>query len=169
MLFEAFQYILGGGKNISSEVRKTMKLASWNPQALRARSIECAALHRIYNKALESGLARDLTRLEVTLELDDFDSVRKYFEGLRILRHGQMAMSELGEGLTQNDKVVLDLLNLHPEYLERMNWAARKKFKPYLVDFVQPFVLGLKPFNHVAGWTAWFITLNIGGIFGDAG
>jgi hypothetical protein len=123
---------------------------------------------KIYNKALEAGLDRDLTRLEVTLELDDFDSVRKYFEGLRILRHGQMKLEEMGVDLKPNDKVFLELLNMHPEYLSRLSYEKRKKFKPYLEDFVQPFVLPLKAFNPVANWTAWLITLNIGGIFGDA-
>ncbi|MCL2300477.1 MAG: hypothetical protein FWC27_10085 [Firmicutes bacterium] len=122
---------------------------------------------KIYNKALEAGLERDLTRLEVTLELDDFDSVRHYFEGLRVLRHGQIVMEELGTSLKQNDRVFLELLNLHPEYLSRLTYRKRDAFKPYLKDFVQPFVLSLKAFHYVAGWTAAFITLDIRSIFGD--
>jgi len=122
---------------------------------------------KVYNKALESGLARDLTRLEVTLELDDFDSVRHYFEGLRVLRHGQMAMNELGLHLSPDDKIFLELLNVHPEYFSRLSFNRKKKYKPYLEDFVQPFVLNLKAFNHVALWAAWFLTMNIGGILGD--
>ena len=124
---------------------------------------------KIYNKALESGLARDLTRLEVTLQLDDYDSVRKYFEGLRVLQHGQMAMQDLGCSLKPNDRVFLELINMHPDYLSRLSYEKRKKFKPYLKDFVQPFVLSLKAFNHVVGWTSGFIFMKIGDIFGDDG
>jgi len=122
---------------------------------------------RVYNKAMESGLERDLTRLEVTLEVLDFDSVRGYFEGLRVLQHGQMSVEELGASLTQNDKVYLKMLNMFPECFSELNYAARKKFKPYLVDFVQPFELSLKAYNRVCGWVFFFILMNIGGIFGD--
>ena len=87
---------------------------------------------KVYNKALEAGLDRDLTRLEVTLELDDFDSVRKYFEGLRILRHGQMQMEELGTKLSQSDRVTLELINMHPEYLARYPYRQQQKFKRHV-------------------------------------
>ena len=122
---------------------------------------------RVYNKAMESGLRRDLTRLEVTLEVFDFDSVRHYFEGLRILRHGQMAMEELGAELKPNDRVFLELLNMHPDYLSRLSYEKRKKFKPYLVDFVQPFQLDLKAYKRIYGWTSFFMLMDIGRIFGD--
>jgi len=124
---------------------------------------------KVYNKGIEADLKRDLTRLEVTLELDDFNSVRKYFEALSVLQHGQMKMDDLGAKLTQNDKVVLELLNMHPEYLSRFNRWAKTKYEPYLKDFCQPFQLSLKAFNHVASWISYFTRMDIGGIFGDNG
>jgi len=124
---------------------------------------------KIYNKGLEAGIDRDLTRLEVTLQLWDYHSVRQYFEGLRVLRHGQMAIGELGNGLNQTDKVLLELLNMHPEYYSRLGRDKKAKLKPYLEDFVQPFTLGLKAFNHVCGWVGWWRTMSIGGICGVDG
>jgi hypothetical protein len=122
---------------------------------------------KLYNKAAEAGLDGNLTRLEVKLGKGDldFDESRKYFEALSVLRYGTGV--GLVEGLTQNDRVTLELLNLHPEYLSRYNWAARKKFEPYLTDFLLRFELDRKAFLGVVCFAMAFRSLDVVRIFDD--
>jgi hypothetical protein len=121
---------------------------------------------KVYNKAKEAGLDRDLTRLEVTLKLDDFDSVRKYFEGLSVMTSRQMQMVDAPR-LSASDRLTLELLSMHPEYLERFPYRDRKKYTPYMQDFLVPFELSRKAFGHVVGWMSSFTKLDIAKIFDD--
>ena len=120
----------------------------------------------VYNKQLESKLDKPLTRMEVTVTEFKYEGVAEYFNAFSVLKYGQMGMREL-PNLTQNDKAVLDLLNMHPEHLKEFNKAARRKYKPYLQDFKLPFKLSLKGFEHVMDWCVSWSNMDIGRIFGD--
>jgi hypothetical protein len=156
---DCVQYVRGNRKHVFYEVSKDEKTDYYGEGKKHGYT-------RIYNKGFEADLDRDLTRLEVTLSLDDYYSVRKYFEAFSVMTSRQMHVMD-APALSAADRVTLELLNMHPEYLERYPWYTRKKYKPYIQDILVPFELSEKAFNHVALWVAWFKNMDLESIFRD--
>lgn len=91
---------------------------------------------KLYDKTIESDLDYDLTRLEITLDVDgDFAAV---FPKVMIY-DAQCNMNVDMSPLKQNDKTLVLLLRSVEEpmfYFKQLSYEKRKKIEPYLADKV---------------------------------
>ena len=92
---------------------------------------------KLYNKTKESNLKYELTRLEITLKEFYINDVLKVFPKIHIADNSQISFDDKLSDLSDNDKVFVELLRLHPHYFDKLTYRKRQKFAPY-VSFGSP-------------------------------
>lgn len=86
---------------------------------------------KLYNKTIESKLDRDITRLEITCGGDmTMDEISDCVPRLQFIP--LQPELTLDSKLSEKDRLLVDLLKMHPEMFHRLNWSNRKKFQKYI-------------------------------------
>lgn len=98
---------------------------------------------KLYNKTVESGLDCDLTRFEITVDNLNYVKILSKMPKLLILHNAQMSFDVLSN-LSQNQVVMLELLSMHPEYLQKLDKRGRTKYKACLDKMSADFVIDKK-------------------------
>lgn len=107
----------------------TMKSESDKTEYLGTRN--SGGFVKLYNKTIESKLDKDMTRLEITCDklmtIDDIVEKIPQIRGFEYQRE-----LTLDNALSEKDRLLVDLLKMHPDMFMRLNDRNRKKFKPYV-------------------------------------
>lgn len=87
---------------------------------------------KLYNKTVESKLDYDLTRLEITCDADrDVVGIYEMIPKLLYVRY-QCEIDFKSLSLSDKDRLLVELLRLHPDYFKKLNYRNREKFKEYV-------------------------------------
>ncbi len=115
---------------------------------------------KLYNKTIESGLDYDLTRFEITSDSVFYNSLIVKMPQLLILQNSQVSFNMLSN-LSQNQVVMLELLLLHPDYLQKLDKRGRLKYKNCFDTLSEHFVLDKDCFEYLAERVMSYITLEV--------
>lgn len=115
---------------------------------------------KLYNKTIESSLDYDLTRFEITSDTVFYNSLLPKMPQLLILQNSQVSF-DLLSNLSQNQVVMLELLLLHPDYLQKLDKRGRLKYKNCFDRLSEYFVLDKKCFEYLAERVMAYINLEV--------
>lgn len=87
---------------------------------------------KLYNKTVESKLDYDLTRLEITCDSKlDSVGIHELIPKLWVMRYqNEIDFNTLQ--LSEKDRLLVELLRLHPDYFSKLNYRNRLKFQEYV-------------------------------------
>lgn len=103
---------------------------------------------KLYNKTIESGLDYDCTRFEMTVDSINFNSIVSKLPCLYVLNDTQLSFDKLGN-MSQNQQVLLDLLILHPDYLDLLDKRGKSKYKKAIELFSSKFYYDKKAVQYL--------------------
>lgn len=107
----------------------TMKSSDDKTEYLGSRNT--GGFIKLYNKTIESKLDTDVTRLEVTCSREmRLDDIMAAIPKLLFSQY-QLELS-LDDKLSDKDRLLVDLLKMHPDMFPRLDRRNRKKFEPYI-------------------------------------
>lgn len=115
---------------------------------------------KLYNKTIESGLDYELTRFEITLNTVHYNTFLPKMPKLLFLQNSQMSFDVLST-LSSNQVVMLELLMLHPEYLQRLEKKAKAKYKACFDKLSQDFIVDKNCFDYLADRVRAYISLEV--------
>lgn len=115
---------------------------------------------KLYNKTIESGLDYDLTRFEITLGSTNYPNLSNKLPKLLLLRESQVTFDILST-LSQNQTVMLELLMLHPDYLQKLDKRARLKYRSCMDKLSEDFFIPQDCFEYLAERVRSYISLEI--------
>lgn len=115
---------------------------------------------KLYNKTVESGLDYELTRFEITLNTVHYNTFLPKMPKLLFLQNSQMSFDVLST-LSSNQVVMLELLMLHPEYLQRLEKKAKAKYKACFDKLSQDFIVDKNCFDYLADCVRAYISLEV--------
>lgn len=115
---------------------------------------------KLYNKTIESGLDYELTRFEITSDSVFYNSLIVKMPQLLILQNSQVSFNMLSN-LSQNQVVMLELLLLHPDYLQKLDKRGRLKYKNCFDTLSEHFVLDKNCFEYLAERVMSYINLEV--------
>lgn len=149
--------------NVSLERDKRMyqlitKSALDRTEYLGAR--QTSGFCKLYNKTIESGLDYDLTRFEITLDCVNYLTIFSKMPKLLMLNNSQMTFDILST-LSQNQTVMLELLMLHPEYLQKLDSRGRSKYRACFDKLSQNFVIDKKCIDYLVERVFSYVNLEV--------
>lgn len=107
----------------------TMRSASDKTEYLGTRNE--GGFVKLYNKTVESKLDKDVTRLELTCDGHmKIDEIISCFPRLLFLPVQNELLFD--DKLSEKDRLLVDLLKLHPDMISRLDYRNRKKFEKYV-------------------------------------
>ncbi len=115
---------------------------------------------KLYNKTIESNLDYNLTRFEITLDTMNYINLLSKMPKLLMLRNSQMTLDVLST-LSSNQIVMLELLMLHPEYMQRLEKKAKAKYKACFDKLSQDFIVDKKCFDYLVERVCSYINLEV--------
>lgn len=115
---------------------------------------------KLYNKTVESSLDYDLTRFEISLDSVNYLTIMSKMPKLLMLQNSQMTFDILNN-LSQNQVVMLELLSLHPEYLQKLDNRGRAKYKSCLDKMSHNFVLDKKCVDYLVVRVYSYVNLEV--------
>ena len=115
---------------------------------------------KLYNKTIESNLDYNLTRFEITLCSTFYNLFLTKMPKLLLFGNSQMTFDILNT-LSQNQTVMLELLLLHPDYLQKLDKRGRLKYKACFDKLSQDYIVPEHCFNYLAERVRGYISLEI--------
>lgn len=115
---------------------------------------------KLYNKTIESGLDYDLTRFEMSVSSVNYLIIQSKMPKLLILHNSQMTFDVLSN-LSQNQVVLLELLSMHPEFLQKLDKRGRAKYKACLDKMSVNFVLDKKCIDYLVERVFSYVSLEV--------
>lgn len=115
---------------------------------------------KLYNKTVESKLDYQLTRFEITLNSIYYDSMVSKFPRLLMLRDSQMTFDVLST-LSQNQVVMLELLMIHPDYLQKLDKRGRVKYRSCMDKLSTDFCVPKECFDYLSERVSAYLSLEV--------
>ena len=115
---------------------------------------------KLYNKTIESKLDTDITRFEMSLSKTRFTDVISKMPKLLFLQNSQITF-DLLSNLSQNQTVFLELLLLHPDYLDKLDKRGKAKYKDCFNMLSDNFVLDKKCVDYLSERLYGYINLEV--------
>ena len=115
---------------------------------------------KLYNKTIESGLDNDVTRFEISLSSVKYLTIQMKMPKLLILHNSQMSFDVLSN-LSQNQVVLLELLSIHPDFLQKLDKRGRSKYRACLDKMSVGFALDKKCIDYLVERVYSYVNLEV--------